>query len=243
MRLGVIGTGTIASAVVRAIAGDGHAITVSERSATLSAALAREFANVAVAANQAVLDASDVVFLGLMADAAPEVLGALTFRPDQRVISIIAGVTLDEVAALVAPAKAEAVMIPFPGIAQGGSPVLVRGDAALVTAIFGSANTIFTLDGDADLDAYMCAQAVLSPAVAMVAGAADWLGERVEDARQAEGFLRLLVGSSLTGSQCAPLLAALDTPGGFNQRLRQHMERGGIDDALTDGLNRLEQGQ
>ena len=36
MRIGVIGTGTIASAVVRGIAGDGHAITVSERSAIWS---------------------------------------------------------------------------------------------------------------------------------------------------------------------------------------------------------------
>ena len=72
MRIGVLGTGTIATAVVRGIAGDGHQISVSERSAENSAALAAEFGNVTVADNQAVLDRSDVVFLGLMAEGVTE---------------------------------------------------------------------------------------------------------------------------------------------------------------------------
>ena len=40
MKIGVIGTGTIATAVVQGIAGDGHQITVSDRSATNACALA-----------------------------------------------------------------------------------------------------------------------------------------------------------------------------------------------------------
>lgn len=240
MRLGVIGTGTIAGAVVRGIAGDGHAITVSARGAAVSSALAAEFDNVAVAANQRVLDASEVIFLGLMARAAPAVLADLAFRPGQRVISVMAGMSLDRVAELVAPATACAVMIPFPGIAQGGSPVLVRGAAGLVTALFGARNRIFELGSDAELDAYMCAQAVLSPAVAMVAEAAGWLGHWVADAGQGEAFLRHLVGSSLMASGCAPLIEALNTPGGYNQRLRRHMEAAGTGAALRDGLDGLE---
>ena len=64
MRIGVIGTGTIATAVVRGIAPDGHQITVSARSAANARALAEAFATVAIAENQAVLDASDVVLIG-----------------------------------------------------------------------------------------------------------------------------------------------------------------------------------
>ena len=83
MRIGVLGTGTIASAVVRSVADDGHSITVSRRSAAVSAALARDHASVSLAENQGVIDASDVILLGLMADAAPRVLDGLRFRPDQ----------------------------------------------------------------------------------------------------------------------------------------------------------------
>lgn len=242
MRIGIIGTGTIASAVVEGIAGDGHAITVSESSAGRAALLAAQFANVSVASNKLVLDRSDVIFLGLMAEASRDVLDQLEFRADHRVVSLMAGATLAEVGRMITPARAEAVMIPFPGIAQGGSPVLALGQIDLLRDLFGGRNTVFELSSETELAAYMCAQAVLSPAVLMVAETAAWLGERVDDRDQGEAFLRLLVGSSLMGSQCKRMLDALDTPGGFNQRLREHMRLAGMGKSLKDGLDRLEEG-
>lgn len=240
MRIGVIGIGTIASAVVEGIAGDGHDIAVSRRSAAQSARLASAHEGVTVHDNQAVLDCSDVIFLGLMANAAAEILTPLTFRADQRVISLMADCPLERVGQMVHPASAAAVMIPFPGIAQGGSPALGYGDTDLLQELFGARNSIFALCSEAELAAYNCAQAVLSPSIRMVADAADWLGARIEDRAQGEAFLRALVGSSLTGSDCATLLAALDTPGGYNQRLRNHMDGADMRDALAEGLDRLE---
>ncbi len=240
MRIGVIGTGTIASAVVEGIAGGGHDIAVSRRSAAQSARLAQMFDNVTVHDNQAVLDRSDMVFLGLMANAAAEILASLTFRSDQRVISLMADCPLERIAQMVRPARAAAVMIPFPGIAQGGSPALGYGDTDLLQELFGARNTIFALGSEAELATYNCAQAVLSPATVLVAEAADWLGARIEDLAQGEAFLRALVGSSLMGTDCATLLGALDTPGGYNQRLRNHMDRAGMNGALAEGLDKLE---
>ncbi len=242
MRIGIIGTGTIASAVVQGIAADGHDIAVSRRSTSQSGRLAGMYANVTIHDNQAVVDRSDIILLGLMAGAAAEVLKPLVFRPDQRAVSLMADCTLDRVAAMAAPAQAAAIMIPFPGIAQGGSPVLGYGDTDLLQALFGACNTIFVLKSEADLAAYNSAQAVLSPAIRMVADAADWLGRRAHDPAQAEAFLRALVGSSLMGSDCASLLAALDTPGGYNQRLRTHMTDSGMSAALAEGLDKLERG-
>ncbi|WP_417727359.1 NAD(P)-binding domain-containing protein [Roseovarius sp.] len=236
MRLGFLGTGSIAEAVVRGLAPAGHAITVSERNAARAARLAGEFLNVGIAGNQGVVEASEVVFLGLMAEDAPDILGGLRFRADQRVVSFMAGMPLDEVAALVAPARAEAIMLPYPGIAQGGSPILALGEVAVIEALFAPANTVYALRDAAELDAYLCAQAVLSPAVQMVGVAAEWLGG---DGAQGEAFLRHLVGSSLMSGACAPMLEALNTEGGYNQRLRQHMEAAGMREALREGLDRL----
>ena len=106
MKIGVIGCGTIASAVVHGIAGDGHRITVSERSENHAKTLADAYANVQVADNQSVLDASDVIFLALMSEVAPEVLGSLRFRDSQQVITFMAGATLQQVGAMVEPARA-----------------------------------------------------------------------------------------------------------------------------------------
>lgn len=240
MRIGVIGTGTIAAAVVRGIAGDGHQISVSERSTHVSAELAGALGNVSAAPNQQVLDQSDVIFLGLMAEAAPDILAPLTFRADQQVISFMAGADLARVGELVAPARASAVMMPFPGIAQGGSAIMALGDIELVNEIFGALNRVFALKNSAELDACLCAQAVLSPVARMVGDAADWLGTRVSDPAQGEAFLRMLVATSLAETGCADLIEALNTPGGYNQRLRQHMEAAGITGDLMSGLNDLE---
>ena len=60
MRLGFLGTGTIAEAVVRA------------------ARLAAAYGNVSVAGNQGVLDASEVVFLGQTAEQAAGIHEALS---------------------------------------------------------------------------------------------------------------------------------------------------------------------
>lgn len=239
MRIGVLGCGTIASATVHGIAGDGHRITVSERSASHTGALARTYENVAIADNQGVIDASDVIFLGLMADVAPAVLGKLAFREGQRVITFMAGATLEQADALVRPAKAVAIMMPFPGIARGGTPVMMQGDAKLVRELFGERNSVYDLQGADEMAAYLCAQAVLSPVTRMVGDAAEWLGERVADKEQGEAFLRQLVASSLSDSRCGPLIDALNAPGGYNQQLRLHMEASGMGETLKTGLNEL----
>ncbi|SDE97252.1 pyrroline-5-carboxylate reductase [Salipiger thiooxidans] len=236
MRIGVIGCGTIAAAVVRGIACDGHQIAVSERSARHATALAEEYESVRIADNQGVVDASDVLFLGLMAEVAPDVLGVLNFREGQRVISFMAGASLEQADAMVRPARADAVMMPFPGITKGGSPIIMYGNAQLVTDLFGERNSIFPLRGAEEMAAYLCAQAVLSPIARMVADAADWLGEHAPDKAQGEAFLRQLVVSSLGDTACEPLIEALNTPGGYNQRLRLHMEGQGVGAALKQGL-------
>ncbi|TBX20461.1 NAD(P)-binding domain-containing protein [Nioella sediminis] len=238
MRLGFIGTGTIASAVVEGIAGDGHQITVSERSRSRSADLAARF-GVSVADNQGVVDASDVLFLGLLPDQAATVLPTLRFHAGQRVISFIAGVSLETLAPLLAPATPVALMLPFPGISKGGSPIISLGKTDLIDTLFTPANSVYSVENDAEMMAYLAAQAVLSPAVKMVADAAQWIAPKVSDPALAEDFLRVLVGSNLMSNDLAPLLQALSSPGGYNARLREHMDAEQMPAALRRGLEKL----
>ena len=246
MRIGIIGTGTIANALVRGIAADGHQITVSDRNATHAAQLAAEFDTVSIAPNQDVLDQSDVIFLGLMADVADTVLGALTFSPDHRVVSLMAGPSLAEVTAWVAPARAEALMIPFPAIARGNSPILTYPASPLLDQIFSARNTVIALAEPADMNSYLAAQAVLLPSIRLLADTAAWLGQRIDAPQQAEAFLRQLVGGSLladpltTSGVLDRISADLNTPGGLNAELRDVLQDRGAFQALQDGLDQLE---
>src|SRR3546814_18499581 len=91
-RLGLIGTGTIAAAIVEGLALSGNEpILLSPRNADIAADLASRFSHVGVASdNQAVIDASDLVILAVRPPLADAVLGPLRFRPDHRLLSLIA---------------------------------------------------------------------------------------------------------------------------------------------------------
>ena len=55
-------------------------------------------------------------------------------------------------------------------------------------------------------------------------------------------ILRTLIASSLADMESNALVQALNTPGGYNQRLRLHMEASGMGQALVAGLDALEGG-
>ncbi|MCI2399919.1 NAD(P)-binding domain-containing protein [Aliiroseovarius subalbicans] len=239
MKIGVIGTGTIASAVVRGIAPDGHVITISERSTGRAKILNETFENVSIAANQAVLDRSDVILIGTTGTQADAALTPLTFRSSHIVISLMGDMPLSHVAKLVAPADAQATMIPFPVIATGGSPVLVCPPSPVVTALVGARNMVVDVDDPSQMSPFLAAQATLSPALTLVATATDWLTKRTGDADLAEAFLTTLVANSMKAAPLADTLTALDTPGGYNQRLRVRLEAAYA--LLLEGLDELEQ--
>ena len=130
MKTGIIGIGSIGSAVATGLARAGFPVVISRRGAAQSTALAAAFANITATENQSVLDQVGVVFIALNDDAAAAALKPLEFRPDHVVISLMAGMELATLGRLIAPAHARTIMIPFPAIADGGSPVLVMGSYA-----------------------------------------------------------------------------------------------------------------
>ena len=143
---------------------------------------------------------------------------------------------------MVAPATADAVMIPFPSIGQIGSPLLVFGRLNLVASLFGTKNRIFRMKDGSELQAYLCAQAVLSPVARLVEEGAGWLAFHNYNAQTSEAFLRSLIVSSLSNMSTTDLLRSLNTEGGYNQRLRRHMDEAGMGQALKSGLSNLEGG-
>lgn len=239
MQIGVIGTGTIATAVIHGIADDDHQIFISSRNAQNAKALSDAYDNVLICETQDIIDKSDVIFLGLMPDVATNILPDLSFRQGQTVISFIADLSLEAVGALVTPAEAAAMMLPYPNIANGQSVIPLMGDKTVIEEIFGQKNSLTILNSQQEINALLCAQAVLSPVAKMIDDTANWLADHGVDKARGEPFLRLLVASNLQELPAADLLNSLNTEGGYNQRLRQHMDTAEMPEALYDGLDKL----
>ncbi|MDA5558566.1 NAD(P)-binding domain-containing protein [Shimia sp. MMG029] len=245
MKIGYLGFGTIALACAQGLVEDGHDIIVSERSKTNATRMSERHGNVRVASNQALLDTCDVVFLGTTAEVADALLEDLAFRENQTVLSFMVGMPAEKIAKLVAPATFEAIVIPFPSIAQGGSPLLTYPKSPTTETLYGRANTIIPMKSEADFNEFLAAQALLSVVAKLMAVSVDWLSEKTEDPVAAEQFLRLLIGGSImaepitTPNVMSNLVSSLNTPGGLNQQLREFMADTGTYDELIDGLNVL----
>lgn len=245
MRIGILGLGAIASCVARDLAARGHELLVTERSRRRSEVLARDFDSVRVAPPRSIVSESDLLFLGVTGEAAEAALAPLDFSVGQSVVSFMADIGTDELRGMIAPARLEATMIPFPWIAQTRSPILVLPETRVLETLFGGRHDVIALPDQGTLDEYLAAQAVVSPALKLAETARTWLGAGTGDADGAERFLRLLIGSALMARtddgefDLANLLNALNTPGGYNQRLRVHMENAGAFDALEEGMRML----
>jgi len=244
MRVGFVGTGEIAAAMVNGLAGQGHEIWVSSRNAATAQKLTETVPGVHIGENAEVVGRSDVVFLCLMADVARRVLPGLEFRADQAVISVMVDVALDEVSHLCTPASDISVTIPLSAVATGGSMLPVFPGSTALDRLFGARNTVVTVTSEAALNAHFAGSALSAPLIALMQTGARWLAQQTGDAQAAEayvagvfaGFLRQM---SEQGADFETLLGTLATEGGLNASLKTHMEEAGTHDALSAGLDAL----
>ena len=98
LRIGFIGGGNMAQAIVKGLLGAGHealSLSVSEPDATQRERLGTLFSGINVAAdNQAVADQSDILILAVKPQVMADVAKLLSIREESLLISIAAGITL-----------------------------------------------------------------------------------------------------------------------------------------------------
>lgn len=243
--VGFLGTGHIAAPMARALATRRHSVIVSRRNESVSAALASEHDSISVADNQEVLDHSEVVILSLRAQVAQEVLPRLAFRSDQTLISVMAGVTLAELAELCAPATHISLTIPLSFIEAGGCPLPVFPASAELEALFGPENPVLTVSSEVALAQYFAAATMVPVTLALLGRAADWLGDHTGDRRVAEIYVATLIAGALRelpkdgGGRFVEAVQGLATEGGLSAQILNHMRDAGIVAALGEGLDGL----
>jgi pyrroline-5-carboxylate reductase len=255
MKLGFVGTGTIAAAMVEGLCGAGADIQVvlSPRSAAVGAALAARFANVRVApTNQAVLDASSVVVLAVRPQIASEVLSGLRFREEHHVVSLIATLTLAYLKDATAPAALVTRAVPLPSVARRQGPTAIYPSDDTVKALFDRLGTAIALDSESDFDAFTAATAVMASYFGFADTVASWMQRNGVTDTKAHAYvsqmLQGLAGAApaAPGRSFAELAGEHQTRGGLNEQVLQSISTNGrfvaLDRALDEVLARLRAG-
>ena len=155
--LGFVGTGTITASIVTGLcgaSGTSNRIWLSPRNADVAARLAATCPQATVAdSNQQVLDRSDVVFLAVRPQIAYDVIRELRFRPEHRVISLVATFSRDRIATLVAPAAAVSCAVPQPTVAARLGPTVIFPADPVAKALFGRLGMAFEAGTERELHA------------------------------------------------------------------------------------------
>lgn len=246
--IGFIGTGEISAAMVTGLAGAAggpERIMVSPRSAGVSARLAREFpGTVAVAESNAhVVASSDIVVLAILPHQLHEALDGVRFRPEQLVISLLAGVAIADVAAVVGASVPIVRAVPMPAVARRDSVTVMAPPEPRAKALFDLLGGALELPAEPDLAVYSALTGTISGFYRYLDIVCEWAVGRGATKDATEPFVRGLFAALAPALRdpnvdLAHLVKHAETPGGLNEQLRQEFFDGSAP-ALCQALDGL----
>jgi pyrroline-5-carboxylate reductase len=251
--LGVVGVGAIAEAIVTGLC-EGRdvetSIRLSPRRAARASRLAARYPSVRVAENnQAAVERAEVVLLCVRPQDARAALADVSLRAGQAVISVIAGIPISELRALVGPAEVIVRAIPLPAVARRSGVTAIHPPSPLAQAIFDPLGGVMAVDHERSLEALSASTATLAAHLAYLDTISRWLTDQGIAEADATRYVASVFGGlsgSLVGAQPTNFGMLADeyaTAGGLNEQFLAAVRDAGsfkiVDQALDDVADRL----
>ncbi|MEV7548195.1 NAD(P)-binding domain-containing protein [Amycolatopsis sp. NPDC089917] len=246
MEYGFIGAGEITAAIVEGLSKDiaePPSIFLSPRSRSVGQELSARFANVEVRdSNQAVVDSAPTIVLAVRTPIAEEVLRDLTFRPDQVLISALAGVPLDRLREWAAPVREVVRSIPLPPASRRQSLTALYPDNPEARALFDSIGGSVVPAAEKDLDIFSGATATFAAHLDYLGTIAAWMTDQGIEDTVATTFTSHIfgqLGHSLIeqGGSLETLTGKHMTPGGLNEQFLTDLRTNGVPDTVRHALD------
>lgn len=238
-RIGFVGTGAITSAIVTGLR-SGYDIHLSPRNADLARDLARRFSNVSVASsNQDVLDRSDTVVLAIRPAIAAEVIAALQFRPDHRLISVMNGVAIDQIATMAAPATKIVRAVPLPSVAHRLGPTPIYPPDRFTAEMFNAIGIAIEVDTESAFTAFCAATGTIAAFFAFANAIASWLARHGIPEDEARDYTARMIRGLMVEQDFHSSAKEHATSGGINEQFLHHLAERGMFDSVSSGLDAL----
>eukprot|EP00931_Biecheleriopsis_adriatica_P058970 TRINITY_DN35208_c0_g1_i2.p1 TRINITY_DN35208_c0_g1~~TRINITY_DN35208_c0_g1_i2.p1 ORF type:complete len:300 (+),score=51.12 TRINITY_DN35208_c0_g1_i2:71-970(+) len=249
--IGIVGVGTIGSALARGILGApaGHLphvpkFVLSPRNAEKAAALQKEFPDsVRIAkTDQEVLDGADCVVLALPGTVAASVIQSLAFRADQNVISLIVALNFTQLGQLVGSQVEHTIAVPLPAIAKREGATLGFPSKPYAQAVFSALGTYVAAADEGQFKAMSVAGALMGDFYMRQLTVQRWMAAHKVDVGTASAFIgaifaTMAADSSSSGPTTFAEKVAEQTPGGLNEMVWKQQEAAGVYAAVNKSLD------
>ena len=236
MKIGIIGTGTIASAIVTGFCtkNTGHQFFLSPRGAKKAAALAAKFPEAKVcASNQEVLEKAEWIFISIQKKDF-NALDELKFQKNHKVLNMAAEMRLPDLKNRIGETALLAHVIPLPMIKGGYGPLLVYPEIAEVKSLFEPVSEVFYVQNINDVRILQIVTGIMSPYYMMLHEIVKFSHEQGLERDLSVKFIHSLFSSlsrrAAETPNCDLVELAHDmTPGGYNeQSLIELLDNGAI---------------
>ena len=249
MKLGFVGTGALSSAIVtglKSLPGETTPVVVSPRNEEIAADLAARYPDVRIATdNQAVLDQCDTVMLAVRPQIARDVLKELRFQPDHHVVSLIATISREEIAGLVAPAAHVGKALPMPMIARlQGATIICPPDPA-VAAFFGRLGGVIEVEDQSEFDALSVVTATYAGYFKYLDTIHTWVRSQGVAGDKSRAYITSIYKALANAPDTAPdedfmhFSQDYATRGGINEQVLRELTERGMFDAFAESLGRV----
>lgn len=233
-RIGILGVGIISSALIRgfctADCAEMH-FYLSPRNAEKAAALATEFPEqiTVCSSNQEVVDNADWVFLTLLPAHGEEILTALTFRPEQKILTIMSDHPTAAVQQWVGSTAKLVRMVPLPFAEQHIGPIAIYPADEEVSTMFAPLGSVIQLEKESEISLISGLTGLMSAYFLLVHHVVQWGAEQGLPYKASldymTGFfeaLSVLARDAKDGDVAK--LAYDTTPGGLNEMAYKRLE-------------------
>ena len=247
MKLGFIGTGALTSAVVtglKSVAGVSVPVLLSPRNNEIATSLASRFPDVRVAAdNQTVVDNCDTIMLAVRPQIAHDVLSELQFRRCHHVVSLIATLSRESIAALTAPAERVTKALPMPMIAHHqGATIICPPDQSMAT-LFGRLGKVVEVELSSEFDALSVVTATYAAYFKYLDTIHNWLKDHGVADSKGRDYIAALFAALANAPEAAPDASFMDlakeyaTRGGINEQVLRELSDRNVFDVFAESLD------
>ena len=249
MRLGFIGTGKIASSVITGVCTSKisfQEILISRRNKNIAQKLKKRFRKVYIAkTNQEIVDKCNWVFLALTPKVGKKVLPKLKFRSNQKVISFIATINLDQLKKTIGNRIKIVRAIPLPPIAIKKGPVPICPPDKQIKRFFDKIGTAVEIKNERTSKFFWATSGLMAPFYELLKVLTDWLVKRGVKRNEAQKYITSLFAAlsidSVNNSikHLKYLVADSQTPKGLNEQAVKELRRVGFYKSLEKSLNNI----
>jgi pyrroline-5-carboxylate reductase len=220
-------------------------IVLSPRNEEVAAGLAARFANVQVAAdNQAVLDNCDTVMLAVRPQIAHDVLSGLRFRHAHHLISLIATISREEIAAATAPAGRVTKALPMPMVAHGLGPTIIYPPDPVAAALFDRLGKAIEVESSSEFDALSVATATFATFFKYLETIETWLKHHDVPEARARDYVTTLFSALASAPAKTPNVSFMRlaedeyaTRGGLNEQVLRELMSKDVFGAILKSLD------